>query len=226
MSKHKNRRWQDDASPDSEPSVNPDIDDIDIDDEEPDTQEPEEIPEVKQEETPIIEEPSIINENKEEAMPTTEVKHQEVIPSETTQTEAPKVVAPKKTATTRFLALTKNYMDLARNGIKTEDQKRQAVGILSDIVYLVTTSHDRSVFDACLSFFLSNRAIMLSEQTVVSSVSHYADPTKINRIVQFYVVFTSLVESKILRKRYTININHVRDIFNNKQFAEWLTDKR
>ena len=107
-----------------------------------------------------------------------------------------------------------------------EEQKKQAVAILTDIVYLVTTSHDKSVFDTCLSFFLTNRAIMLSEQTVISSVTHYADQTKINRIVQFYVVFTSLVESKLLRKRYTININHVRDVFNNKQLAEWLTDKR
>ena len=122
--------------------------------------------------------------------------------------------------------LTKKYIDLAKNGIQSEDVKKQAVGVLNDIVYLVTTSHDRAVFEACLSFFLSNRGIMMSEQTVIGSVSHYADPTKINRIVQFYVIFISLVESKILRKRYTININHVRDIFNNRKFAEWLADKR
>ena len=173
----------------------------------------------------IEEQPKTIELTKEETMPATEIKHQVVTPVEQPKSDKA-IVTPKRTASTRFNELSKKYIALARNGVKTEEQKKQAVAILTDIVYLVTTSHDKSVFDTCLSFFLTNRAIMLSEQTVISSVTHYADQTKINRIVQFYVVFTSLVESKLLRKRYTININHVRDVFNNKQLAEWLTDKR
>ena len=163
-------------------------------------------------------------ESKEQVMPTTEVKHQEVVPAN--PSAATTVVTPKRTATTRFQAVSKRYIELAKNGINTEEQKKEAVSIITDIVQLVTTSHDRTVFDACFSFFLSNRSIMLSPQTVIGNVTKYADQAKINRIVQFYVVFSSLVESKILRKRYNININHVRDIFNNKQFSEWLTDKR
>lgn len=182
-----------------------------------------ELPAIKSE--TIKEQPQTTELTKEETMTAVEIKHQVITPVE--QPESAKtIVTPKRTASTRFNELAKKYIALARNGIKTEEQKKQAVAVLTDIVYLVTTSHDKSVFDTCLSFFLTNRAIMLSEQTVISNVTHYADQTKINRIVQFYVVFTSLVESKLLKKKYTININHVRDVFNNKQLAEWLTDKR
>ena len=232
MSKNKNRNlWNnpDQNTNDTLDASEVDFTDFDVEENNQQEPSPEETKSIQVQEpiqaTPVVE-PQPINhtENKEETMPTTEVKHQEVTPAATPDTTT--VVTPKNVATRRFHLLTKKYIDLAKNGIQSEDVKKQAVGVLNDIVYLVTTSHDRAVFDACLSFFLSNRGIMMSEQTVIGSVSHYADPTKINRIVQFYVIFISLVESKILRKRYTININHVRDIFNNRKFAEWLADKR
>lgn len=230
MSKSKNRNRNDQSADDGIDSIDFDVDDFGVEENNELIPSPEEPPApIVEQEEPKPVEPEPIEEHKEEPMPTTEVKHQEVTPAAPAQTAASAtkpIVTPKDTATTRFNALSRKYITLARNGIKTEEQKKEAVDILSDIVFLVTTSHDRAVFDACLSFFLTNRAIMLSEQTVISSVSHYADQTKINRIVQFYVVFTSLVESKILRKRYTININHVRDVFNNRKLAEWLTDKR
>ena len=249
MSK-KNRNWMGQNKEDTS-SETEDMDSLDFgssefeNNDENNLQEPSpvETPAVEQE-SPKEESPTVVVpkpkpetiEHKEEPMPTTEVKHQEITPSESipnaeatetnaTQSKKP-IVVPKNNAVTRFANLARNYITLAQHGLKSDEQKKQAVAILSDIVYLVTTSHDRAVFEACFSFFLANRAIMLSEQTVMGSVTHYADQTKINRIVQFYVVFTSLVETKLLRKRYTININHVRDVFNNRKLAEWLADKR
>ena len=216
--KHKNRYNSEEGPLEMQPDLT-ELDDFDSDQDDESTeetaQEPQEqIPEQVMT-TPIINQP-------EEAPMPTELEPKKI---ETTapQTDA---VAPKKTITTKFDSLATKYIALAKQGLRTNEQKKEAVKIFSEIAHVVTTSHDRAVFDACFSFMLKNRAILMGEPTVIGNVTAYADATKVNRIMQFYVVFTSLIEAKMLHRRYSINIGHIRDIFNNKQLADWISDHR
>ena len=136
------------------------------------------------------------------------------------------VVTPARTIGNRFTMLSREYITLANSGLTTVEKQKRAVELISDMAMLVTTSHDSAIFDECLGFMLKHRAIMLSEQTVLGHVTEYADANKVNRIVQFYVIFTALIESKLQHRRFTLNLNHVKDIFNNRQFVEWLALKR
>lgn len=222
MSKNKNKNNQ------STPSVSGDtsFDEIDA----ADLMDFDSVDEVSQEQSSITEPPLLPEEQtnnivqEESSMPATEVKHQEVLPA--AQSESTATVTVKKTTADRFNLVARKYINIAKNGVSTEEQRREALLLLADMMQIVTTSHDRAVFDACFSFFLTNRGVMLSQQTVVGGVTKYVPESKVTKVIQFYVIFSSLVESKLLHKRYTINTNHVRDIFNNRQLGEWLSDKR
>ena len=159
----------------------------------------------------------------------------ETMPRKVEQAEPPKqkpsaesIVAPKKTILTTLTSLVNKYSIIAKDGLITDDKKDDAVKILVDIYRLVSKAHDRSVFDSFYAFMYKNRGMMVSNVTILHGIikTKCINPAGMDNVIDFFVVFQSLVEAKSLNRRFTINLNHVRDIFKNKTLTEWLADQR
>ena len=164
-----------------------------------------------------------------------EIKKEEApMPALTPVKPIAKVIATAEKAVSRPLSdpiirlvnLTKAYIELVQPGIKLEENKKKAVELLTSIAQLVLSANSTDVFDAFYGFMMKNRSIMLSSQTIASNLVKYADKSKIVKITQFYVVFQSIVESKILKTRNTLNIATVRQLLGNDHLADWLLTKR
>jgi hypothetical protein len=135
---------------------------------------------------------------------------------------------PRKTnPVDKLLQMTQQYVAIAGQGLRDEANKQKAAELLLEISKYVIVSHDHSVYDAFLGFMLRNRAIMLSTRTVMNGVLDYVpNKDRVVQIVQLYVIFEALAESRMERTAYTINTNHVRDLFHNKDLADWLSEQK
>ena len=179
-------------------------------------------------EVEVREEPSEANEEAEKSLPVVEEKKEKkVVPNKGVLIVEKKVIAnttkaPVSPAVAKFDEFANKYIETMDGDFITEENRKKAVMILTAMCNLVTTSSDIKVFDACYSFFLKNRAIMLVPEKVTDGLYNYADKTKVTKIVQFYVTFQSLIESRILGSRFTINTTTIRRLFNNDAFANWL----
>ena len=150
---------------------------------------------------------------------------------EITQTTPPNVgqpqsiVRPAKTVASTLNELTNRYIAIARTGLNTSEKRKNSIGVLVKIADLVSKSHDRSVFDACLAFMVNCRSLLMGQNSIAVGVTEYAESQKVTRIIQFYTIFESLVESQMMKRRYTINLGHVRELFHNNTFVDWLSSK-
>lgn len=184
------------------------------------------------EETPVTEEQEKVVEEqpveqKKENKAVYQPIHREgvinVEPKSASQIAAAKaVVSP---AVEKFNELSEKYINIM-NGPIDEDAKRCGIAVLANIARHIIMSTDVAVFDACFKFFVKQRAIMLNSTTVIDGINKYLDKGKIAKVVQFYVTFQTLAESKILNSKFTLNITTIRRLFNNDALANWLLAKR
>ena len=173
--------------------------------------------------TEEIPEPIHTSEPKEEpAMP----EQPATQPQQTEQAPKAPIVSRPPTPADTLNRYTTDYVNLIQPGIKDETVHRKAVELLGKIATLVLSARDDIVFDAFFGFMMKHRSLMLNPQSIVQDLVRYCDKTKITRIVQFYVIFQSLVESKLMRTRYTLNIKGIRELFNNEHLANWLLSRR
>ena len=126
----------------------------------------------------------------------------------------------------KFNDLAAKYLEAMQKKNISEEDRKKAVMILSSIAQYVITASDVRVFDTCFQFMLKNRAIMLVPEVVMDGFYKYCDKTKITKITQFYVTFQSLVQSKLLNERFTLNPTTIRRTFNNDSLANWLILKK
>ena len=184
-------------------------------------------------ETPVTEEQEQVVNNEQPIEQKTETKavyqpiHREgvinVEPKSASQVAAAKaVVSP---AVEKFNELSEKYINIMSGPID-EDAKRCGIAILANIARHIIMSTDVAVFDACFKFFVKQRAIMLNSTTVIDGINKYLDKGKIAKVVQFYVTFQTLAESKILNSKFTLNVTTIRRLFNNDALANWLLAKR
>ena len=147
-----------------------------------------------------------------------------VEPKSASQVAAAKaVVSP---AVEKFNELSTSYIENMTKGPIDEDIKRRGIAILANIARHVTMSTEVPVFEACFKFFVKQRAIMLNSTTVIDGINKYLDKGKIAKVVQFYVTFQTLAESKILGAKFTLNVTTIRRLFNNDALANWLLARR
>ena len=135
-------------------------------------------------------------------------------------------VASISPAVVEFNELAEQYIATMTSGPIDESVKRRGIAIFANIARHVIMTTDVSVFEACFKFFVKNRSIMLNCTTVIDGINKYLDKNKIAKVVQFYVTFQSLAESKILNTKFTLNITTIRRLFNNDAMANWLLAKR
>ena len=185
--------------------------------------EPESVEEVpKQESEEVKEEVPVIEEKKEiKPIPTKGVL---IVEKKSVATEG--AAAPVPASVKKFNELAEKYIGFMKNETITEDDRRRAVYILTSICQYVLSSSDKRVFDACYQFFLKNRAIMLVVDRVTDGLYKFADKEKVTKIVQWYVTFQSLVESKLLKSRFSLNVTTIRRVFNNDELTNWLILKK
>ena len=126
----------------------------------------------------------------------------------------------------KFNKLTEQYIELMRNEAVGDDERRKAVLLLTAIGNHVIMSTDTRVFEACFSFFLKNRAIMLVPERVTDGLYKFVDKSKVTKLIQWYITFQSLVESKLLKINFTLNLTTIRRTFNNDALANWLIIKK
>ena len=126
----------------------------------------------------------------------------------------------------QFNKLTEQYITLMRNEAIGDDERRKAVLLLTAIGNHVIMSSDTRVFEACFSFFLKNRAIMLVPERVTDGLYKFVDKAKVTKLIQWYITFQSLVESKLLKINFTLNLTTIRRTFNNDALANWLIIKK
>ena len=147
-----------------------------------------------------------------------------VEPKTASQVAAAKaVVSP---AVEKFNELSSSYIEIMTKGPIDEDVKRRGIAVLANIARHVTMTTEVPVFEACFKFFVKQRAIMLNSTTVIDGINKYLDKGKIAKVVQFYVTFQTLAESKILGAKFTLNITTIRRLFNNDALANWLLARR
>jgi len=125
----------------------------------------------------------------------------------------------------KFDSISKKYIDLMKSPAITAEIRKQAIVELANMANFVIMAKDNNVFDACFKFMLRERAIMLSPETVVDGINKFLPKDKITKVVQFYVTFQSLVESRILQTKFTLNVTGLRRLFND-EFANWVISKR
>lgn len=136
---------------------------------------------------------------------------------------APKAADP---AVTKFNDLADKYIKLMSVPVITDDVRKQAIITLANLSNAVLMTNNVAVFDACYKFMLKNRNIMLAPETVVDGINKFLPKDKITRVVQFYVTFQALVESRIMNTKFVLNVTTIRRIFNNGALANWLLAKR
>ena len=142
---------------------------------------------------------------------------------QTSTKSAEKTVDP---AVVKFNELADKYISLMSSAVITDEIRKQAIGTLAGLANAVIMTNNVAVFEACFKFMLKNRAIMLTPETVVDGINRFLPKDKITRVVQFYVTFQALVESKIMNTKFVLNVTTIRRIFNNSALANWLLAKR
>ncbi len=165
------------------------------------------------EDIPVVEE-------KKEVKP---IKGVLIVEKKTVAAPAEKVIPE---SVQKFNALADKYIEVMGGDMIEEENRKKGVLILTSLCNYVLGSTDTKVFEACFTFFLKNRAIMLVPDRVTDGLYKYADRGKVTKIVQWYVTFQSLVESKILKTRYTLNVVTLRRTFNNDALANWIIIKK
>ena len=171
--------------------------------------------EVKKEEAPVVEEKKEVK-----PIPTKGVL---IVEKKTVTAPAEKVVPE---SVQRFNALAQKYIDVMGKDMIEEEDRKKGVLVLTSLANYVLMSTDNRVFEACFTFFMKNRVIMLVPDRVTDGLYKYGDRTKVTKIVQWYVTFQSLVESKLLKSRFSLNVTTLRRTFNNDALANWLVIKK
>jgi hypothetical protein len=136
------------------------------------------------------------------------------------------VSIPQTEGVVRFTAIGKKYLELMTGVDHSDESRRRAIVVLTNMCNLVCSSNDPAVFDTCFRFFMENRKYMLAPSTVISGIEKVVEKSKIAKIVQFYTVFQTLVECKLLKSRFTLNITTIRRLLGNDALANWLIAKR
>ena len=136
------------------------------------------------------------------------------------------VSIPQTEGVLKFNAIAKKYLSVMKPGHIDDEARRMALISLANMCNLICMTSDPAVFDTCLRFFLENRSIMLAQSTVVAGIEKAVDKSKIAKILQFYTVFQTLVECKLLNSRFTLNITTIRRLLGNDALANWLIAKR
>lgn len=126
----------------------------------------------------------------------------------------------------KFNELADKYIEIMSKESIADEDRRKGIYTLTAICKYVLGTSDVKVFDACFSFFLKNRAIMLVPDVVTDGLFKFGDKAKVTQIVQWYITFQSLVESKLLKSRYSLNITTVRRVLGNDALANWLIIKK
>lgn len=137
---------------------------------------------------------------------------------------AGEAVVPKSVE--KFYELADKYIDIMSKESIADEDRRKGVYTLTALCKYVLSSSDTKVFDACFSFFLKNRAIMLVPDRVTDGLYKFGDKAKVTQIVQWYVTFQSLVESKLLKTRFSLNVTTIRRVFGNDALTNWLIIKK
>ena len=135
------------------------------------------------------------------------------------------VMIPQTPNVLKLKELTDAYITLM-TGPKTDETRRRACITLMNIANFVGGSSETAVFDSYYAFVLKNKNIMLTPEIATAGITQYVDKTKIAKILQFYVAFQSLVESKLLGSKFTLNVTTIRRLFNNDALANWFITKR
>lgn len=187
----------------------------------------EDVPEEK-EELPLEEEKPEV---KEEVPVVEEKKEIKPVPNKGVLIVEKKTVAPVAdkevpAVVQKFNEFADKYIAIMGKDSIAEEDRRKGVFALAAMCQYVLASTDNRVFDACYNFFMKNRAIMLVQDRVTDGLYKYGDKAKVTKIVQWYVTFQSLVESKLLKTRYTLNVTTIRRTFNNDALANWLIIKK
>lgn len=133
---------------------------------------------------------------------------------------------PQTEGVLKFNAIANKYLEIMKSGKIDDESRRRALITLSNMANHVCMTADPAVFDTCFRFFMENRSIMLAQSTVVSGIEKAVEKSKIAKILQFYTVFQTLVECKLLGSRFTLNVTTVRRLLNNDALANWLIAKR
>lgn len=136
------------------------------------------------------------------------------------------VSVPKTAGVVAFDALAARYLATMKPGRIDDEARRRALITLANMCNHVCMSNDPAVFETCFRFFMENRSIMLAQSTVIAGIEKAIDKAKIAKVLQFYTVFQSLVESKLLNNKYTLNITTIRRLLGNDALANWLIAKR
>lgn len=171
--------------------------------------------EVKKEETPVVEEKKEVK-----PIPTKGVL---IVEKKTVTAPAEKVIPE---SVQKFNALAQKYIEVMGKDMIEEEDRKKGVLILTSLANYVLLSTDNRVFEACFTFFMKNRRIMLVSDRVTDGLYKYGDRTKVTKIVQWYVTFQSLVESKLLKSRFSLNVMTLRRTFNNDALGNWLVIKK
>lgn len=183
------------------------------------------VEEVKNDDQPIKTE-AVEVEEKKEVKPNPPIYKEGVINVEKTTSQVAAAQAAVSPAVAQFNELAEKYITNMTSGPINDTVKRCGIAILANIARHVTMTTDVGVFEACFKFFVKNRSIMLNSTTVTDGISKYLDKNKIAKVIQFYVTFQTLAESKILGSKFTLNVTTIRRIFNNDALANWLLAKR
>ena len=136
------------------------------------------------------------------------------------------VSIPQTEGVLKFNAIAKSYLDTMKPGRIDDEARRRALVILANMSNHVTMSTDPAVFDTCFRFFMENRSIMLAQSVVISGIEKAIDKAKITKVLQFYTVFQTLVECKLMNNRFNLNITTIRRVLGNDAIANWLIAKR
>ena len=166
----------------------------------------------------------VVEEKNEEPKPMIESKPKGVLIVEKKTNETPTVKQVPETVQ-KFKDLADKYIAAATKASVSEDARKTSVVVFCSIAQYVTTASDPRVFDACFQFMVKNRALMLNPTAVAEGFYKYCDKTKITKVMQFYVTFQSLVQSKLLNEKFTLNPTTIRRTLNNNALANWLIVK-
>lgn len=177
----------------------------------------EEKPEEVKKEDPVVEQPKPVVVQKPIKEGTLKVEK---------RTGAVRIEIPQTEGVLKFNAIAKKYIEIMSAGRIDDEARRRAIITLSNMCNHVCMSSDPAVFDACYRFIMENRSIMLTQSVVTAGIDKYIEKSKIAKILQWYVTFQSLAESKLLHQRFTLNITTIRRLLNNDALANWLITKR
>ena len=167
----------------------------------------------------------VIEEKKEQKVVTPIYKQGVINVEQKTASQVAAAKAVVSPAVEKFNELSNKYIEIMSKPID-EDVKRCGIAMLANIARHVIMTTDVAVFEACFKFFVKQRAIMMNSTTVIDGINKYLDKGKIAKVVQFYVTFQTLAESKMLGAKFTLNVTTIRRLFNNDALANWLLAKR